>query len=168
MHRKIAAIWACMVLILASAVMIDISFNYIPTAKGAILYVNETGSNGAYTSIQIAVDVASDGDTVFIYQGTYNERVTVSKMINLTGEDKYSTVINGTGIGDVLIINSNYVNITGLNIKNSGGTNWWDAGIEINDAYNCDISNNIVHSNKGIGIKLDQCSGINLISKIIQ
>jgi parallel beta-helix repeat protein len=164
MRRKIVAVWVSLVLILGFVVMIDIPINYIPTAKGAILYVNETGSNGAYPSIQIAVDLASDGDTVFIYKGTYNERVTIGKMINLTGEDKNNTVLNGTGSGDVLIINSNYVNITGLNVKNSGGTYWWDAGIEITDAQNCNISDNIVNSNSGIGIKLDQCSGITLIS----
>jgi len=60
---------------------------------GNTLYVGGSGPNN-YSSIQSAVNDAVDGDTVFVYNGTYHENVVVNKTINLFGEDRNSTVID--------------------------------------------------------------------------
>lgn len=59
-----------------------------------ILYVGGSGP-GNYTKIQDAINNASDGDTIFIYQGVYYENILVNKSISLIGENKYSTIIDG-------------------------------------------------------------------------
>jgi len=70
-------------------------------------------------SIQDAINSASDGDTVYVYSGTYSENVVVNKSITLTGESK--PVIDGMGgIGARGIdITVNNVTVEGFNITNS-------------------------------------------------
>ena len=68
------------------------------TFEGNILYVGGSGE-GNYTSIQDAIDDASNGDTVFVlddsspYQMT--TWLTIEKSINLIGENRDTTVISG-------------------------------------------------------------------------
>jgi pectin methylesterase-like acyl-CoA thioesterase len=38
-----------------------------------------------YTSIQAAINAAANGDTIIVGPGWYNERITISKPITLTG-----------------------------------------------------------------------------------
>ena len=67
-----------------------------PTSRGEWLYVGGSGT-GNYSSIQRAIDNANDGDTVFVYSGTYYEYINVNKSINLIGENNIKTIINGGG-----------------------------------------------------------------------
>jgi parallel beta-helix repeat protein len=113
-------------------------YTFTPRVRAPTLFVNETGSGGAYTSIQDAINFSSDGDTVFVYSGIYYENVLVDKTINLTGEDRINTIINGSGIGDVVKVISNSVNISGFTLLNSG-SDFWDAGIELFEVQNCQI-----------------------------
>ena len=57
------------------------------------LYVGGSGP-GNYTKIQDAIDDASDGDTVFVFSGIYNEFLSIDKSIQLIGEDKNTSIIN--------------------------------------------------------------------------
>jgi len=69
----------------------------LPTSRGTWLYVGGSGP-GNYTRIQDAIDNASDGDTVFVYSGLYNEgEIHIQKSINLVGEDRNTTIVNGSG-----------------------------------------------------------------------
>jgi len=117
------------------------------------LYVGGSGS-GNYTHIQWAIENASDGDTVFVYDDSapYYENVVVNKTINLIGEDRNSTVVNAGMSGNVIFVNANFVNINGFTITNSGGYSE-DAGIELNNTLNCCIMNNNISDNE-IGISL--------------
>jgi parallel beta-helix repeat protein len=69
-------------------------------------------------SIQDAIDVANPGDTIFVYSGTYYEHVIVSKTINLIGEHRDSTIINGSGSGYVVDITADWVNMSGFTVQN--------------------------------------------------
>jgi pectin methylesterase-like acyl-CoA thioesterase len=69
---------------------------------GTTIYVDvknmgfEDGTIGyPYNTIQEGIDAASNGDTVFVFSGTYFENVIVNKAINLTGENKDTTIIDG-------------------------------------------------------------------------
>jgi pectin methylesterase-like acyl-CoA thioesterase len=71
---------------------------------GDILYVGGSGE-GNYTKIQDAIDNASDGDTVFVYDDSspYIEHIVVNKSIALIGEDKNSTTIDGSNESEIVI-----------------------------------------------------------------
>ncbi|MCD6142250.1 hypothetical protein J7J55_05990, partial [Candidatus Bipolaricaulota bacterium] len=96
---------------------------------GNTLYVGGSGPNN-YTKIQDAVDNASDGDTVYVFNGTYYENVFIGRSINLIGENKDTTIIDGGGSGDVVHITVDWIDICGLTVQNSG-SGWNDAGIEL-------------------------------------
>jgi len=92
------------------------------TSRGDWLYVGGNGP-GNYTRIKDAVENASDGDTVFVYNGVYSiirdtERVWITKHISLIGENKFNTIINATiGSSDpIIVISADYVNISGFTI----------------------------------------------------
>ena len=82
-----------------------------PISNGNILYVGGIGPDN-YTKIQDAIDNASDGDTVFVFNDSspYNETITINKSITLQGEDKNIT-INKTNLAYLIILlSSNKLN----------------------------------------------------------
>jgi len=137
----------------------------IPVSSGTTLYVGGSGPNN-YSKIQDAIDNASNGDTVFIYNDSlpYYENLIIDKSLFIKGENKKSTVINGGGIDDVVYISANNVSISDLTVENSGffgyakfdlnGTLvdiFSDAGIEISSNSNI-IFNVIIGYECGDGI----------------
>jgi parallel beta-helix repeat protein len=112
-----------------------------------ILYVGGSGPNN-YTRIQYALDDAVSGDTVYVFEGEYNELIVINNTINLLGENKATTIINGTEIGNVVTVNAIHVKINGFTIIYGD-----KHGIEIK-SDNCVISDNIFkdHDTNGINI----------------
>lgn len=119
---------------------------------GITFYVGG-GGPGNYSSIQDAIDNTTVGDTVFVYDDSspYYENIVVDNSIQLIGEKRESTVIDGGGSGNVLTIIANFVRINNFSIKNGGGGN---AGIKILSSSNSSISNCTVHNNFNTGIEL--------------
>ncbi|RLF39897.1 MAG: hypothetical protein DRN12_06325, partial [Thermoplasmata archaeon] len=124
----------------------------IPCPNGNILYVGGSGK-GNYSTICDAIKAASDGDTVFVYNGIYHENLEIDKSLSLIGEDKNTTIIDGSNSGDVVHISASNVLINGFTIQNSGRRED-DAGIEI-ISDNVTISNNIITDNARDGIYLN-------------
>ncbi len=122
------------------------------TATASSIYVNEDG-NADYTIIQDAVDIANDGDTVFVYSGYYTENLVINKSISLIGEDKGNTTIDGSNDVTVGIFSDN-VELTGFTIKN--GTN----GIMINGSSETIIAENTITDTE-CGIYVDNKSANN-------
>jgi parallel beta-helix repeat protein len=141
---------------------LDFSFGIINVVYGEVLYVNETGSDGAYTHIQDAIDDAIEGDTVFVYGGIYRENLIVDKTLSLIGEDMNNTIIDGGGNVDVVYVSGDWVNITGFTLTNNG-PEFKDAGIELNGNRNCKIINNNISDNNWYCIFLYSSSN-NIIS----
>lgn len=130
--------------------------------SGNILYVG--GSNpGNYSKIQDAIDNASDGDTVFVFDDSspYYESIVVDKSISLIGEDRDTTILDGGGSGDVVNITANGVNITTLTIR-SPGSDFEYSFLKLYLVQNCTIFNNKIYSASGI---LLYSSDSNLIKK---
>ena len=90
--------------------------------RGGTLFVGG-GGPGNYTRIQDAVDNASSGDIVFVYDDSspYKENITISKSLWIQGENKHTTIIDGShGIGHSFQINTDNVTITSFTIQNTG------------------------------------------------
>lgn len=122
-----------------------ITINSLPISSDEnasnIIYVDDDGA-ADYTKIQDAIDNANQGDTIFVYDGIYYENVVVDKTINLIGEDKEKTVVDGGGISDTILITADGVTVKGFNVTNSGD---YSGGIII-DADRVTIENNTIFS----------------------
>jgi parallel beta-helix repeat protein len=118
------------------------------------IYVDDT-SEAEYRSIQDAINIANDGDSIYVNEGIYFENIEIDKSIFLIGENKNNTIIDGNGTGDVIYITQPGVEISGFTIQNSGFSGR-DSGIKIL-ADNVYISNNNIMNNTiGIFIRFSQ------------
>jgi parallel beta-helix repeat protein len=114
------------------------------TTNNNIIYVDDDGS-ADYKSIQDAIDNASDGYTIYVFEGIYYENgISINITINLIGEDKDTTIIDASQEIDGILIYASYVNISGFKIQNVSR-----AGINLasNTSDNVNISNNIFYNN---------------------
>ena len=73
----------------------------MPTSGGTWLYVGGSGLKN-YTRIQDAIDNASEGDTVYVYSGWYNESIDIKKSIVVCGEDRNTTFIVGENQSEIV------------------------------------------------------------------
>ena len=93
------------------------------------LYVNSSGLEGTYYTIQEAVDAASDGDNIYVSTvGTYSEDITVDKTVFIVAAvpDELFTLAGSiiissmnTGI-EVTIIGLNNGSVSCSNANGSG------------------------------------------------
>ncbi len=125
---------------------------------------NNTGKH--YVSIQRAIDNANYGNTIYVKSSNYYEHITVDKPIALVGENKHTTVINGSQSGTVMEIIADGVTINGFTFTNSGN-DYGDAGIEINSNGN-NISNNIISYNFNYGIYGSEISTNSISNNILE
>ena len=129
------------------------------TVHDAVLYVGGTGP-GNYSSIQAAVNNATAGATIVVYNGTYHECLIIEKSLILTGENKNNTIIDGGGNEFVVTLTAGHITISGFTITQSE-KKFPFAGIYIISNYNT-ISNNILTDNF-YGMQLGYATGYNLI-----
>jgi len=117
----------------------DISTNEVPFLLVDDDYDLSTPGFGVYSfnKIQDAIDNASDGDTVFVFNGNYDCCQVLKNRLNIIGENRELTIIDGGGI---------YISSIGTRISNFTIINS-DEGIEVHDSKYIIISNNIIKSN---------------------
>ena len=125
-----------------------------PISSGNILYVGGNGT-GNYSKIQDAINDSSDGDTVFVYDDSspYYENLIVDKSINLIGENRETTVINGSDSEIVVNISSDNVFLSGFTVLNHGNSSSHTSIIFIQSNYNI-ISGNIIKVEDDYGIEI--------------
>jgi len=149
--------------ILATSLSIVIFFSgciEVDSPSGSIVIEGK----GSYISIQNAINASSDGDTIFVYAGTYNETFMINKSINLIGAGRDKSIIEYTGNNsniDIISIYADYCTIDGFTITVSNISN--DITCVKVYSYNTTISNNII-LNASYGIFLAKDSKESVIS----
>jgi parallel beta-helix repeat protein len=113
--------------------------------SGNIITVDDSGG-ADYTTIQEAVDNAAGGYTIKVFSGTYNEHVVMDKSLKLIGEDKNTTIVDGSGSGNCINITADNIEISGFTIKN------YIHGVYVNSSDGLIIDNNMLLNNDSCGI----------------
>jgi parallel beta-helix repeat protein len=143
-----------LIILLFNSLIIFSSVGLCEEINGNTLYVGGSG-DGNFSIIQDAIEEANNNDTVYVYNGTYSENITINKSINLRGENKNNTIIYSEK-NEYIFIKTNFINITEFTIIN---------GIIIDGSYNMITKNiffgNVTEIGSGIRIKGNN----NIISK---
>jgi len=159
----------------------------LPASRGNWLYVGGD-KPGNYTRIQDAIDNASDGDTVFVYNGTYFENINITKPLTLIGEQQHTTIIDGCQQDNVITVESNNVSVCGFTLKNGTDNTIWQrwaiqiqkgigpashlknftlsqcvitenrGGILFHNVTDGKIQNCTIHDNSNVSIEIRYCS----------
>ena len=139
-----------------------------------MIYVGGT-SNGNYSKIQDAINASNEGHKIYVIAGIYNETIFINKSINLIGENKKTTIINGRNNSDFVVKLFFNVNISGFTIQEGsyygilidgkGHCNIFQneikknrIGIHISESNNSNIFNNTITNNTEIGLKIGNSS----------
>ncbi len=113
---------------------------------GNTLYVGGNGP-GNYTKIQDAINDANNSDTVFVYNGTYYERVNVQKSIQLIGEKRETTIVDAGEYSSPISLSAPGITVNGFTVRNSGVIGDNDGGIRIKNYGGGNSNNNIITGN---------------------
>jgi len=100
-----------------------------------------------YSTIQDAINAASNGDTIFVRNGTYIENVVVNKSVSVIGECREGTIVDGNG-SNVFSLRTNNITVAQFTIQHG------HRGISSNDdSWNSTICrNNIANNSYGITV----------------
>lgn len=125
------------------------------------IYVNGTGGNNANNgtswayskaTIQNGTNTVSSGGNVYVANGVYKENLKINNDVNLYGESRDGTIIDGNHFGSVINISSNFVSISDFTVINGDRTSY--GGGIYNEANtiitNCNIANNRALDGGGI------------------
>jgi parallel beta-helix repeat protein len=135
--------------------------DYITVTVTALPVHNfDTGED--FATIQSAIDAVNttDGHRITADPGTYNENVNVDKELiirSTSGGNPDDTIVDASGSGNAFSVTVNNVTIDGFTARNGS------AGIRLNNADNCNITNNTASGNNGDGIHLESNSNHNRI-----
>ena len=146
--------------------------------KNRTTYVNQTDPDDArfvFKRITDAIARTDEGGQVIVYPGDYEEKLTIEKPLSIIGK-------NRPLLKKGIIIKSDYVNVSGMNITNDHGravcsknnnyinisyNNIYECstGIYLNNNYKCDIYHNNLSKIKNgvpIGVFLANCRTCNI------
>ncbi len=71
-----------------------------------------------FDKIQNGIGAVGENGTVIVYNGFYYENIIIDKTINLSGENRYYTRIDGNGVNNVVSLYANSVRLSGFKIRN--------------------------------------------------
>src|SRR5659263_162560 len=124
-------------------------------AGASTLTVNASGGAN-YTRIQDAIDNASVGDTILVYNGTYYENVNITKQLTLRGIGM--PVVDANESGSAITLASDGIILEGFTATGAGLTEYGaspNAGIRVASNNNTLIGNNASNNDGGTVCKGD-------------
>lgn len=143
-------------------------------AESKEIYVNEsyfgysTGTaEKPYTKIQEAIDAASNGDTIYIFGGLYQEKILINKQLKIVGSiDEIETIIDYKyDYRYVIEITADEVTLEYVTVSDSDYTTTSPIGALIFlKSDNNRINNNKIKNSTSYGIYVHPNSADNLIS----
>ncbi len=152
MKRKIIG-FLVSALLITTIFPIAVSSDY---TSNNVIYVDDDNIEGPwdgsqehpYRLITDGIDAAVDGDTVYVYSGTYFENFSIRKSICLEGENKETTIIDGGNLKYVHVVNIYCSNVTVKRFSIIHGY----TGILVAEDDNAIITENIIKYNVGTGL----------------
>jgi parallel beta-helix repeat protein len=122
-------------------------------------YDNYVGLNikNGYLTVQDAIDNSSRNESIFIYEGIYNEVIVINKSLTIIAENNNTIISSDFNNSDekaIITISADNCSIEGLTINNSKKENKIN-GILIKSSNNRIINNTIKNFEKGIYIESD-------------
>lgn len=108
-------VWS-MRLIISGLIVLALVLCLSISVSGRTITVDDDGG-ADFNTIQNAVNASESGDVIFVYSGTYNESVLVNTSIDLIGQSRDDTIIQGGFWETTLTISKPWVNITGIEIR---------------------------------------------------
>lgn len=119
-----------------------------------------------YSTIQAAINHASTGDTVYVKNGIYHECVVVNKSISLVGQSRTNTIIDGSYLGDVVLVNASNILISNFTIRNSGSSPKSGILFSWTQKENIAIRNNVI-TNNYYGCRIRGSDNVNITQNSI-
>ncbi|HUK84554.1 MAG TPA: NosD domain-containing protein, partial [Candidatus Acidoferrum sp.] len=104
-----------------------------------------------YPTITSAVNHASQGATIEVKEGVYNENIQINKSLTLEGQDSKNTIIIGNGGPNepaVLTLAAPSIKVSGFTIESANSSILSQNALGINiQGDNCTINDNIIENN---------------------
>jgi parallel beta-helix repeat protein len=137
-----------------------LAFNIQPVKAEPRTWIVDDDGPADFHTIQQAINSASGGDIIYVYNGTYYEHIYIIKSLTLIGENKYATIIDGSGYGPIVEIRyQRDVNVSRFTIQNAGQWSWQNAvAVYLYEVRSCRISDTII-LNAYLGIAFEGYSG---------
>lgn len=105
-----------------------------------------------FDTIQDAIDISEDGDTIHVFAGTYPENIVVHKRVTMIGNGSEQTKIIGDFGSSVIEITAEGTYISDMSIVRENDPSNWN-GIELESSMNEIIDVEISGFNYGISIR---------------
>jgi parallel beta-helix repeat protein len=155
---KIAVIVSCLMMVMTGVLVAAMRQPEVRAFAGSTLYVGGGGS-GNYSRIQDAIDNATDGDTVFVYDDAspYLENLMVDKSISMIGENKETTRIEGITNVTVVRLAADHILLQGFTIVIPTFPMPWIMGVYVSKTENWPYEQDVVIENITV-------SDVNIIS----
>ncbi len=115
-----------------------------------------------YSTIQEAINAATSESVILVSSGIYYENLVINKPLNLIGENRTSTIVDGDGKWTVVEIRADRVVLNGFTIRNSSRSQG-GGGVFLDHSGQCNVSGNIITYNAPAGVTLWNNSDGNLI-----
>jgi parallel beta-helix repeat protein len=125
--------------------------SWVPVKADPGIYTVRKDGTGDFDSIQQAINNATEGDTIVVYNGTYFENIIINKSLSIMGADREFTIIDGNSSGTVILIQPIStpfiadITVSNFTIRNSGIGDY--SGIYLRNTVRINVSHNLIDNN---------------------
>ena len=141
--------------------MLALAFNIQPVKAQPRTWTVDDDGRADFDTIQGAINAANPEDTIYVYNGTYYEHIIVDESLTLIGEDKSTTIVDGSLNGTVIKIVADNVRISEFTIR------YGYKGIFILDSDGNTVSHNNITLSKFEGLVIENSTDSVITNNLI-